>query len=502
MSDNPLPNTSPISIGEVRRLAAALCDDTISPDDFLALQHAIKQSPESRAAYLEIRRVHAGLLWRSRRSRRVDDVDVTTAAPHRVGASKPAGGFERPSPPPRVYWAHSVGVAIGALACALLLAFGVSHWRSARDTPGVAAESVAKIVNGSEGCRLFIGGVSAELHQPIELRPDEEVCLLSGSIYVRFSSGVQSAVLAPAVFTPRSPLSVDMAEGRLTADVGELGHGFTVDTLEVQVVDLGTVFGVSASSDRGTEVVVFDGEVDIKPPKRRDGPPVPFTAKRVHTGEGVEIDRFSGVAPLASFVSADYVLPDEHFTQQIKRSGRVIASVSDNLIRDEEASYFYEIVASGMCEDAVAYADRGYHQWNGVDAAGMPQYLRGADFVRGFSNLKGMSSFEMYVSVKQPCTLYVLFDDRVPTPAWLAEGFVNTGDKIGLDEGPHVDERNRVLRRKFPGLGPGKSIDQTFTIWKKDVTSPGVVTCGANAANGGYKQMYGVAAAPLPESGA
>ena len=52
----------------------------------------------------------------------------------------------------------------------------------------------------------------------------------------------------------------------------------------------------------------------------------------------------------------------------------VITKVRDNL-RTSDTKRYYEIVPRGMRENALAYVDRREHEWNGLDARGMPAYL-------------------------------------------------------------------------------------------------------------------------------
>src|SRR5690606_19087158 len=65
----------------------------------------------------------------------------------------------------------------------------------------------------------------------------------------------------PAVFTPTGPASGRLESGRLT---GEVTNGdFRLVTPTAEVIDLGTAFGVVADADIGTDVVVFDGRVQV-----------------------------------------------------------------------------------------------------------------------------------------------------------------------------------------------------------------------------------------------
>lgn len=496
----------PLSPEEVRRITAGLSDREPTPADFRRLERAVRGSDEARRAYVSMRQTHAALLTQTTQNGQGMPQPPLPAGDVRSGGHLPRGRWSRLGEP------KYLALAALALAATLLLALTPSAWWSVAGSPVAGhAESprqltegptnqpevVAQVTKASDDCRLLIDGSIVENSGVVELHSDAEVCLITGAIHVQFSSGVQSAFLAPAVFRPRSPMSIEMIEGHLTADVGEDGSGFTVETADAEVVDLGTVFGVSVSSVRGTEVVVFDGEVEVNAPKHAESVDVHFASQRVETGEGVEIGSHAKPTPLTSFTCDDYVLPEELFSGPISKAGKVIASVSDNLKRGEHATYCYEIINGGMREDAIAFADRGYHQWNGLSELGMPRYLKGADYVIGFSNLKHDEDYQMHVELSQPANLYVFWDDRLVVPSWLSRKFEPTGDKIGLDEGPHVDERHRVLQRKFPGLGPGSSIDQTFSIWKRVVEEPSTITCGYNSQNRGHVQMYGVAATPL-----
>src|SRR5690606_9650683 len=88
-------------------------------------------------------------------------------------------------------------------------------------------------------------------------------------------------------------------------------------------------------------------------------------------------------------------------------------------------------------------------------------------------------------------------DLRVPPPEWLRRDFENTGDRIALDAGPFYAHRYKKFANYGQGVGPGKSIDEIFTVWKCVIHSPGIVKLGPNAGVTWESGMYGVAAAPL-----
>src|SRR5690606_30011403 len=90
-------------------------------------------------------------------------------------------------------------------------------------------------------------------------------------------------------------------------------------------------------------------------------------------------------------------------------NGSPIASVSDNLLA-EDTKRFYEVVSGGLREDAKAYVDRPY-EWNGHTEAGLPEFLRAADYIKTFNDFK-RRDLEITVQLARPCTLYVLWDER------------------------------------------------------------------------------------------
>jgi len=175
----------------------------------------------------------------------------------------------------------------------------------------------------------------------------------------------------------------------------------------------------------------------------------------------------------------------------------VIESVTDN-IRASDSMLFYQIVRGGLAEDARAYVDREF-EWNGIDEAGMPSFLRGADYIMPFNSDKPREDFEISVRIARPADVYVFWDERVPTASWLSEKFVETGLKIGMDEVTHQEVRSgrSVERDPSSGIGSGKSIDTHFSIWKLRVSEPTTVTFGPLGGVLGSRSMYSIAAVPL-----
>ncbi|MBN2506969.1 MAG: FecR domain-containing protein [Verrucomicrobia bacterium] len=97
--------------------------------------------------------------------------------------------------------------------------------------------------------------------------------LESGLAQVVFYSGTRLVIEGPAALQLVSPRELTCRSGRLLVEVPPPARGFRLKTDQLDVVDLGTAFGIDANNSR-TEVHVFKGEVELLPrtaPKRSLG---------------------------------------------------------------------------------------------------------------------------------------------------------------------------------------------------------------------------------------
>src|SRR4029079_18385437 len=93
--------------------------------------------------------------------------------------------------------------------------------------------------------------------------------LREGSAELTFDAGAQGTVFGPADFDIASATSIKCRRGRVTALVDHRGKGFSIQTPQAKVVDIGTQFGLSISDKGETEVVVFQGSIDLSYSARR-----------------------------------------------------------------------------------------------------------------------------------------------------------------------------------------------------------------------------------------
>lgn len=374
-------------------------------------------------------------------------------------------------------WA-AYGVAIcGAM---LLAVGGIGWWINARTQENRAPLDIAQLATTNtpsiSSVQLGSGTTTLEL-------PD------IGSVVVE----------GPADFQLLGPMRARLNKGRIKVHVKKpSGYGFVVETPDGEVTDLGTEFGLDVANQAGgTGLVVFQGSVDLRlgqsPEMIEDS-----RVERLFGGDGVwfskvgELDR---VMSVATGTDGTFRL----LTGDGGESSAIITNVTDN-IRTDDMKKFYEIVPGGMREDALAYVDRQEHEWNGLNEAGLPPYLIGADYVKPFNNDKFRSDIEIELTLSKPARVFVIFDDqRVAPPEWLRRDYQRYGDRIGLDMGKSFTETGEVITASERAVGPGKSIDQAFSIWERKVPKAGRIKLGSIGSDKVLSAMYGIAAVPLEE---
>ncbi len=90
-------------------------------------------------------------------------------------------------------------------------------------------------------------------------------------------------------------------KGKLRVTVPPHAQGFAIRTPKLELVDLGTEFGVQVDDGKGTEVQVFQGKVELYDAgSQRDAGP----RKVLTTGEGLLVNDPGDASPVASNPSA------------------------------------------------------------------------------------------------------------------------------------------------------------------------------------------------------
>lgn len=436
-------------------LMAAVLEGKASADELARLQERMRGEPMLIAEYQDQLRAHALLQWRS-------GIDV----PENIVPMEFPTAKKNWNP---AWFAAAAVLAIGAIIL----------WKS---------EPAGRQENPTAGTvRLEVLEASRSgTKEPFDLATGAKLSLSDlqmppGFFRFRLESGATVAVTGPADLKFVTPMHLKVVHGKVTADVGEHAKGFIVETAQTKVVDLGTRFGVDVAETGHTDVVVFEGEVELHDSKKES------SVNRLVEGEAVRVNfdqRVSRISSITSQPEGD----DEWYSNGSPDAGSVITAVSDNL-HNPKSNYYYRILRGGMREDAVAFIAKR-HEWNGIDGGGMPMWLAGADLVQTYPAGATNENLEMVVEIAVPSSVYLFVDSRVPAPEWLIRDFTDTGATIGLENAPLPDSGIPIKK------GPGNGNLAPFAIWKKEVPVAGKVILGPPPAAPVDRPhwMYGIAA--------
>lgn len=477
---------------ELLHLATA-CHTGVATDDQRArLERLLEDDADARAIYLRIADDTVTL----------NDIHAarTVGAVHQTGGEEAAGPLSGPQ--------HARMITLRRLAIAaaagLLIVAGGLVIRRAADRLAPMQETVAAVdeVDGKPAKTSFARILSlanvdwAEdapaYHEWDRISEGDALRFDAGCIEILYDNGVQFVIQGPAdcVFTCEKKLTA--RAGKLVARVSPEAIGFKIVTPHTAVIDRGTSFGLTIDPDHQTDVVVYEGKVDLA-----IGEATSSAARSLEAGEALRIASDGSWGRIASVASDAFLPPPQPGDTTGNGVSQLIRSVSDNLKSSQTAKY-YRVVAGGFREDCRAYVDRR-HQWNGIDARGIPPFLQRADYVMTFNDDKVNVDLRIAVTLAQPVRLYILFDDRAEPPRWLSDLFTDTGWDVGVDEG--YDDVPTVKT----AVGAGKSIEQTVSVWVRDIRTPSTILLGAlreektDAPPRDVENlMYGILATPLP----
>ena len=465
-------------LAEIIELATACQTGSATDDERARLERLLEDSEDARQLYLRFADETVTL----------NDVRQARQTPSAASEKTTAARSFRydPASAPR----RSLTVAAVAAALAGLAAWSWFAWPGADSADGLnAASGFARIVNltdvqWSAGAAPHSGWDRLGANQSLQFD--------SGNLEILYDNGVQLLAQGPAYCELISGNRVLAHSGKYVARVGPEAIGFEIVTPHAQVVDLGTSFGMTVQPGRQTDIVVYEGMVDFAPAGDEK------TQRRLEAGEALRVDQNGATSRIAS-VADGVFLPPPRVAAAEPAEGPVIRAVTDNLAASQTAKY-YRVISRGFREDCQAYVDRP-HQWNGVTADGIPPFLNHADYVMTFNDDKVQHELRIAVELAQPARLYLFVDDRVATPKWLSDAFEDTGWDIGLDEGYDAAEKEKTA------VGSGRSIDQTCSVWSREVKEPSTVLLGAlqqqqtsSAPMELMQAMYGIAATPLAAS--
>lgn len=216
------------------RIQRAL-DGLLSPEEHDGLKADVIRDADLRAQYVDQMWLHSAL--RAERETLVELLDAEPVAEEKIVRRWPMA-----------MWAAA------AAACVTLV---VSAWTFGKGT--LFQRPVATLVQ-ADNCKWAGSDLPTAVNAKLGTG---RLALVEGIATLKFKSGATVTMEAPTTLEILTAMHCRLVEGTLTAEVPEPAHGFTIDTPDIKVVDLGTKFGVTAGSAGNSQVRVFEGEVEI-----------------------------------------------------------------------------------------------------------------------------------------------------------------------------------------------------------------------------------------------
>lgn len=366
-----------------------------------------------------------------------------------------------------------------AAAAAVIFGLGAALWFSSNTQPsGGVAEVVAV-----ENVRLKNREDTHDTGSKFAMGP---VSLESGRLELLLTSGVHLKMIGPLEAELIDEMHLRLTSGRLNANVGERGKGFTVYTDAGDVIDLGTEFGIEVDKDGESRVAVFSGQVEVHPHEGGKGQ----RSGKITLNEG-QAARFSVLAGLRRWDKVALAAKAAGISDQ--NYAGIVREVRDNL-GDGTLHPFYGVVSTGMRDGALAHTDKPHPEWRAVEGEAFPEWLEGADQIRTYHQFRNRLYYELQLDLTAPAVVYLFQDIREEAPEWLNRDFTKTGTQLRVGPwNPAVAEEPGVI---VTADGPYLTAD----IWKREVPA-GVVKLGPprDGDADGPVAMYGLAVQPLLE---
>lgn len=270
---------------EFQRLTVLYLEDAILESDLERLNWALATDPERVEQFNDLR-LMIGLIHEHRQDLEIEGgggerLPASSAVPDPLKVRLPVSNRRR--------WLSVLSIAGAAL---LIIAWG---W-IARPESDLSTQSVATLSHVSHA------QWEANDRQPGDRVGAGVLQLKVGMARLDFDNGATVTLQGPAKMEVVSGDQARLQHGILTASIPESAIGFEVVTPAVEVVDLGTSFGVSVGMDGATDVCVFQGEVKVG----RSDDPANRNRQRLKEGKAVRWNPDGNVLEAVSFDAQRY----------------------------------------------------------------------------------------------------------------------------------------------------------------------------------------------------
>jgi anti-sigma factor RsiW len=251
------------------------------------LQELLKNSEQARKQYVHWQLLSAAMHLESAVG------DLGEAVPSDVGASAPSKPKAKATSA-RFRWKALLSLAAGVAICLMAGRWAYLEWGDQANAKTAVVSNPsndlltagASVEATSRGIAMLTRLVDAKWEDGTSpqvgtaLSPGR-VRLQNGYAQIEFFCGATVILEGPAEIELISSMAAKFHSGRLRAQVPPAARGFTIDVDDMQVVDLGTEFGLAVSPE-GADVQVFVGEVELHRPDE--------AKQLVKAGEAVKSD--------------------------------------------------------------------------------------------------------------------------------------------------------------------------------------------------------------------
>lgn len=302
---------------ETTELLHALCEaaleSRIAADQQQRLEQLVLSSDEARRYYVEYVHQHASLQWSAADPTAISGIDQQAAelgvsrmlaaesdiVPYNTDAR--SDNATLPAPGRRRWQLWAVVTAATAAGVAV---WAIRHAGPGPDldtAPPVAVHESAEPLDYTVAVLVQAAAVQWEsMETPprtgAPLAPGW-LRLKSGVAQIEFYSGATVVLEGPAEFQLISRMEGFCKRGKLRASVPSHAHGFSIGTPKMELVDLGTEFGIQVEEGQQTEVHVFEGKVELYDAGSNRAA---NSRKELTTGQGLRLNEPGTASPVTS----------------------------------------------------------------------------------------------------------------------------------------------------------------------------------------------------------
>jgi hypothetical protein len=238
-------------------------DQALSDGERAELEQMLLASPEARRFFWDFVGFHAQLRQFGEEQLGAQlaqaGTDFNTAGPSDVPASS------------RIIPLRFLWTGLAAAACAMLLAGWFYFGRAPKLQPSDFALTEPTAEEFTNGVARITRAVDVAWNRATNLTGTNGLLLpgtleiASGAVQIDFFNGAVCIVEGPAQFEIMSRQQALLRAGSVSVHVPPPARGFKVATPGVNVLDLGTRFGIAVTGTNSAEVHVLEGEVALAP---------------------------------------------------------------------------------------------------------------------------------------------------------------------------------------------------------------------------------------------